>query len=118
MVTWTTDPQANVLKTKREFHQYIMQATLNLITAQKNKKNIDGHSGRVIFNYFTDIAMIIYERIIKRLEEFVDFDCLTAILALECFHSILVIVNNQYGDRFLSILSKVGNAVFFLHNFG
>ncbi|EEZ98882.2 Fanconi anemia group I protein homolog-like Protein [Tribolium castaneum] len=108
MVSWTTCVQANVVKSKREFHQHAMQATLNLVTSLKHKKNIETQTAKVLYDHLCDIAMVIYERIIKRMDEFASFDCTTAVLAAECFLLILNIVNNHHGSNLKAFLSRVG----------
>ena len=114
MVSWTTIAQSNVLKTKREIHQHMMQATINIVTAVKNKKIIEVQTAKMTYGHICDIAVILYERIIKRLVEFIDFDCTTAVLAVECFLLILNIVNNNFKSNFQAFLSKVGKCLLFL----
>lgn len=108
MVSWTTVAQANIVKSKRQFHQHIMQALLNLLTSIKNKKIIETRNAKSVYGHLCDIAKVIYDRIIKRMLEFIDFDCTTGVLAAEAFLLILNIVNNHYKSNFKAFLSRVG----------
>uniref|UniRef100_A0A6P7FIB2 Fanconi anemia group I protein homolog n=1 Tax=Diabrotica virgifera virgifera TaxID=50390 RepID=A0A6P7FIB2_DIAVI len=106
-LTWTTVTEANTVKTKKELHQHVMQATLYLVQQVKRRKDLETLTKKTYFDHVTYVASIIFKRIIKRLEEFVDFDSLTAALALECFGIILNLVNAQYKSNLKSFLSKV-----------
>ncbi|RZC32680.1 Fanconi anemia group I protein -like [Asbolus verrucosus] len=63
---------------------------------------------KIVFGHLCEIGMVLYERIIKRLIDFIDFDCATAVLAVECFLVILHIISNHHKSNFKSFLSKVG----------
>lgn len=108
MVSWTTIVQANPIKSKREFHQHMMQATLNLVASVKNKKFIEVQMAKNTYEHLCNIAVVLYERIIKRLADFIDFDCTTAVLAVDCFLLILNTVNNNFRSNFRAFLAKVG----------
>lgn len=86
----------------------MMQATLNLISGLKNKKIVEVQTAKETYGHLCDIAMVLYERIIKRLVEFIDFDCATAVLTLECFLLIFNVINNQFKSNFKSFLTRVG----------
>ncbi|CAG9823300.1 unnamed protein product [Phaedon cochleariae] len=106
-VSWTTVTEANVVKTKKDFHQHVMEATLHSVMAVKKRKDVDSNIKKVYFDHVTDIAVIIFDRIVKRLEDFVDFDSVTASLAMECFNVILNLVHTQYTSNLRSFLNKV-----------
>lgn len=103
--------QANIIKSKREFHQYMMQTTLNILTSIKNKKYLDLEAGKAVYGHLCNIAKIIYERIIKRMNEFIDFDCSTAVLAAESFLLIMNIILNNFRANFESFLIRIGKNV-------
>lgn len=80
---------------------------MELLQSLKNV-NMKGlrNSGQY-FNYFTEIATILYEKCIIRLNEFIDFDSCTAIMAVECFHMILNMINTNYGEEWQIFLRNV-----------
>ncbi|CAH0559213.1 unnamed protein product [Brassicogethes aeneus] len=106
-VDWVGPGKANVIKTKREFHQHVMQATINIVQNIKHLKNIDSNVEQKHYDTLVDISVIIYNRIIKRFNEFIDFDCTTAVLALECFQYILHRITTQYKSNFRSFIKKI-----------
>ncbi|KAG5900127.1 hypothetical protein JTB14_012800 [Gonioctena quinquepunctata] len=106
-VSWATSAETNFVKPKKEFHQHIMQATLHLVQNIKRQKDIDTNVKKLYFEHITGIAKILFNRIIRRLNEFIDFDSVTAILAMECFNFILILVNTQYKSNMKSFLSKI-----------
>ncbi|XP_072384850.1 Fanconi anemia group I protein homolog [Diabrotica undecimpunctata] len=106
-LSWTTVSEANTVKTKKELHQHVMQATLYLVQQVKRRKDLETLTKKTYFDHVTEVASIIFRRIIKRLDEFVDFDSLTAALALECFGIILNLVNAQYKSNLKAFLNKV-----------
>ncbi|KAK4882809.1 hypothetical protein RN001_006128 [Aquatica leii] len=108
-VSWTTPAEANILKTKCEIHQHIMEASLQLVKKLKSFKTEDVRYKKMCFNFLTDIAGILYERCIVRLDSFLDFDTLTASLALECFYLILKVIGVHYKPKFSLFLSSLVN---------
>ncbi|KAJ8961411.1 hypothetical protein NQ318_014657 [Aromia moschata] len=112
-IDWTTPAKAYLLKSKHYFHQHMMQATLHLIQNVKRHKEIDGRYKKLYYEYVSDIASILFHRIIKRLSDFIDFDYVTANLAVDCFHAILDLMNRMYKigkdieDNFISQLRTV-----------
>lgn len=103
--------QANIIKSKREFHQHMMQTTLNILTSIKNKRYLDLEAGKAVYAHLCNITKIIYERIIKRMTEFIDFDCATAVLAAESFLLIMNIIVSNFRANFESFLIRIGNNV-------
>lgn len=117
-VPWTTNNQANVIKSKREFHQYIMQCTVHLVQATKRCKALDVSVKKMYYEYLTEVAVVLFERIVNRLNEFMEFDCPTSILAMECFHSIIRLVESQYSSNFEAFLIKILGERAFISNLG
>lgn len=108
VIEWATNAHVVTIKTKCDLHQLIMQATIFLVQNVKRFKGIETRYKKMYYDYITDVSCVIYLRIIKRLNEFVDFDCTTAVLAMECFHIILTVVTTQYKSNLKSFLDKVG----------
>lgn len=86
-----------------------MNATINMVQRLKSLKTKAQHT-KMYYNYITEIAGILYERCIARLDEFIDFDCTTAILSLECFHLIVVVISNHYRSHLPAFLCAVGES--------
>ncbi|KAJ8921771.1 hypothetical protein NQ315_008396 [Exocentrus adspersus] len=107
VIDWTTNAQVVTIKTKRELHQHVMQATLTVIQNVKRCKVIETKHKKTYYDYITDIASVIYNRIVRRLNDFIDFDCTTANLAMECFHLIITVIVSHYKSNFKSFLNKV-----------
>ncbi|KAF2901837.1 hypothetical protein ILUMI_04348 [Ignelater luminosus] len=106
-VAWANADQANIIKRKLNFHRHIMNATIQLVQRLKSLKTTKAQHTKMYYNYVTEIAGILYERCIARLNEFIDFDCTTAILSLECFHLILVVISNHYRSNLPTFLCVV-----------
>lgn len=106
-VSWATVAQTNSLKIKREFHHYILNVGLSLLHNIKNMKAEDLRATNVYFNDCVEIATILYERIILRLDCVIDFDIQTTALAAELLHNILVFISTQYKSRFNVFLCKL-----------
>lgn len=85
-----------------------MQCCIDLVNSIKSRKSIDPQIMKVYYTYCCEIAGIVYMRCIKRLEEFVDFDFSSGILATECFGAILNIINSLYKNNLSSFLSNLG----------
>ncbi|XP_018565780.1 Fanconi anemia group I protein [Anoplophora glabripennis] len=107
VIEWVTNVHVVTIKTKCDLHQHVMQATIFLVQNVRRFKGIDARYKKAYYDYITDISSVIFLRIIKRLNEFVDFDCTTAVLAMECFHIILTLITNQYKSNLKSFLNKV-----------
>ncbi|XP_074025799.1 LOW QUALITY PROTEIN: Fanconi anemia complementation group I [Leptinotarsa decemlineata] len=106
-VTWASSSEANLLKPKKELHQHLMQATLHLVQNAKRRKDIETKVKKFYFDHISAIAAILFNRIIKRMNEFIDFDSISAVLAMECFNMILILVNTQYRSNMKQFLSKI-----------
>ncbi|XP_018318528.1 Fanconi anemia group I protein [Agrilus planipennis] len=106
-VDWASPAQANILKPKPDFHRFVMQINLQALQSLKNSKIEEQHKQKC-FENITDIAKVLHERCISRLNDFTDFDCTTAVLASECFQTIFVIITHHYGNKLKLFLSKVG----------
>ncbi|KAJ8983001.1 hypothetical protein NQ317_014296 [Molorchus minor] len=106
-VDWTTPAQANLIKVKYDFHQHIMQVTLHLIENVKRFKCVETRYKKMFYDHLTDVAAVLFHRIINRLTEFIDFDCATAALAVDCFHAILKLMTGQYRGNFRQFLQKI-----------
>lgn len=106
-VDWTTIEEANILKPKKEFHQYILQSTISLLSNVKDPKNTKNE----LFDHCTEIASILYHRCIKRLDEFLDFDVCTANLAADCFHSILTFLFTSSKKNLKQVLCKIDDSI-------
>ncbi|CAH2009829.1 unnamed protein product [Acanthoscelides obtectus] len=106
-VPWTTTSEANLLKTKKELHQKVMHTTFTLVQNAKKLKVIDTQIKKNYYEHISDIAAIIFRRIVKRLVDFLDFDSATAVLAMDCFHNILSLISTQYKSNVKSFLKKI-----------
>ncbi|KAJ8938554.1 hypothetical protein NQ314_011443 [Rhamnusium bicolor] len=116
-VDWSTTAQAVMVKSKREFHQHIMQATIHLVHNVKRHKDIESRYKKLSYDHITDVALVLFSRIVKRLNEFINFDSTTAVLAMDCFHAILVLITSQYKSNMKIFMNKVvgdGNDVGFV----
>ncbi|GLV41723.1 Fanconi anemia complementation group I [Carabus blaptoides fortunei] len=107
-VSWTNLSQTNILKVKREFHRYVLNVILQLVNDVKTSKCIETTHTKPYFQYCTDIATVLFERVVKRLNYSIDFDCTTSVLALECFHAILSLVVHYYKEKINTFFSSVG----------
>nr|CAI5817017.1 unnamed protein product [Callosobruchus analis] len=106
-VCWTTTTEANVLKTKKELHQNVMQTTLSLIQNMKKMKVIDSQIKKKYYDHISDVAAILFRRIVNRLKDFFDFDSVTAVTAMDCFHNILSMISAHYKSNLKSFLKKI-----------
>lgn len=104
-VNWTTAQQADHIKVKHDIHRHVMQATVSQLQQINTHKGLE--KNKELYIYCSDIAKIIYPRCIQRLEEFLEFDVTTAVLAVDCFHIILNIVSNNYRDKLKTFLCTV-----------
>ena len=111
-VNWATISDANKLKTKHDVHRYVIQAIMELLQSLKNVNMIGLPNPDQYFNYFTEIATILYEKCILRLNEFIDFDSCTAIMAVECFHMILNMVNVNYSKKWQLFLKNMCKLIY------
>lgn len=107
-VPWTNATQANLVKSKVEFHRYVLQTALDLIQSHKNTKLLNKQEAKEVYDGCTEMASILYDRCILPMKEFIDFDLPTAILAAECFQNIVALITTQYGSNFQNFLSTVG----------
>lgn len=108
---FTTPAQSNVIKTKVEIHRYVVQSANDLVLAYKNVKILDKPEAKELYEYFVEIAAVLYERCLARMAEFVDFDSATAVLVAECFYNIVAYVATHFKNNlnsFLSAISKYG----------
>lgn len=113
-VSWTTAAQANMIKSKVELHRYAMQTAIDLVQASKTTRILDKQESKVIYDYYTDIAEILYERCISRIEEFLDFDTETAVLSAECFRCVVLAVGAQHKANMNNFFCDVGELIKFL----
>lgn len=113
-VDWTNAAQANLIKSKVDFHRYVLQALVNLIQLHKNARLLNKQETKEVYDGCTEIALILYARCIVRMKEFIDFDAATAVLAAECFHDIVLLISAHFGGHFQNFLCSVGkrNAFF------
>lgn len=111
-VEWTTAAQSNIIKTKVEIHRYVMQSINDLIMSYKNVKILDKQLAKELHDYFVEIAEVLYERCLVRMQEFVDFDATTAVLVTECFHNILAYIVAHSKNNLNSFLSAVSKYSF------
>ncbi|KAL1497009.1 hypothetical protein ABEB36_008041 [Hypothenemus hampei] len=107
-VPWIDTDEANTLRTKVELHQHFLQAALNLILKCKNEKTIDPIYQKNNFDLVTSIADTLFNRVVKRFNDYMDFDCTSAVASLECFHAILQLVSVHYSNNLLKFLSAIG----------
>lgn len=103
--------QANVIKTKVDFHRYVLQTSVELIQRYKNVRFLNKQDAKELYHECTEMASILYERCILRMKEFLDFDTQTAVLAAECFYNIILLITTQYGNNLHHFLSVVGKLV-------
>ncbi|XP_056642069.1 Fanconi anemia group I protein isoform X1 [Diorhabda sublineata] len=106
-LTWVTASEANVIKTKKELHQHVLAATLFLIREVKRRKDLETGTKKIYYDHITEVASLLFRGIVRRMNEFVDFDSATAVLALECFDLILHTINVNYKPNLQSFLSKI-----------
>lgn len=114
-VPWTNVAQANLIKTKVDFHRYVLQASLDLIQSHKNLKLLNKQEAKEVYDGCTEMATILYDRCIARMKEFIDFDLTTALSAVDCFHNIVALVTAQYGNNFQNFLSTVGKKSIYIN---
>lgn len=110
-IPWTDIAQANLLRAKTDFHRHMMQCAITLIhnlKGEKGEKSVDSRNFKGAFVHLTELGIVIYERCVERLEEFVDFDSTTALLATDCFYGILNLVIASCKEDFLQFLITVG----------
>lgn len=107
-VCWTTTSQANLVKTKCDIHRFFMQTPVNLCQKLKNNKLLDSATNKANYYDLIEIGRILYTRIVKRFKDFLDFDHLTAVLALECLQIILQTVLTHHKNNFKEFLMKIG----------
>lgn len=113
-VEWTTAAQSNIIKTKVEIHRYLLQSTNDLVLSYKNVKIIDKETAKELYEYFVEIAQVLYERCLARMAEFVDFDSATAVLVAECFYNIVAYVAVHFKNNFNLLLSSISKYEDFL----
>lgn len=105
---WSSAAQANIIKPKVEFHRYILQATIEIVQSYKNARILDKQEAKQLYEFYKEIALILYNRCIERISEFVDFDSETANLAADCFRNILQVIKGQFRDNFNQFICAVG----------
>lgn len=94
IVEWTTITEANIVKSNRELHRHLFQATRQIFINYKNKKNKANLSVQKMNpEKVYEIACIIYNRCIKNIDNYKDFDSLSAVDSAECFQIILGCIN-------------------------
>lgn len=91
------------MKPKKEFHRYILQSAISLLSNVKYSKTKNEVSDHCI-----EIGAILYQRCIIRLDEFADFDVYTANLAVDCFDSILTLLISCPKKNLKQFLCKIG----------
>ncbi|XP_060518299.1 Fanconi anemia group I protein isoform X2 [Cylas formicarius] len=106
-VIWTSNTNAVVIKTKTDLHRHFLHAAMFLVNKVKSEKFIDSEHKKRSYKDITSIANVIYTRILCKFNEYVDFDCPAAILGLECFHAILVIMTGQFKSNISNFLSDI-----------
>ncbi|KAF5276046.1 hypothetical protein FQA39_LY00842 [Lamprigera yunnana] len=106
-VNWTSSTEANIIKSKCEIHQHVMGATLQLIKKLKGFKIEELKSNKRYYDQIRTIAEILYNHCIVRLDSFIDFDSITATLAMECFYLILSVVSTHYKSNFLVFINDL-----------
>ncbi|KAF5299517.1 hypothetical protein FQR65_LT01100 [Abscondita terminalis] len=106
-VNWTTQAEANIIKTKREIHQHMLEATIHLVKNLKSLRTEEDRYKKLCFNFLTEIAVILYERCIVRLDSFLDFDSMSATLAMECFYLILKVIGHHFKKKLPLLLSTL-----------
>ncbi|XP_066260512.1 Fanconi anemia group I protein homolog [Euwallacea similis] len=107
-ISWASSQDANTIRSKTELHRHFMQAALFLIGRCKNFKPVDSVRQKKEFDYISSIAKILYNRVIKRLSDYIDFDCTAAMSCLECFHAILQLINTHYRNNSSIFFSRIG----------
>lgn len=96
-----------MIKTKTNIHRHFIQAAIFLINKLKSHK-LNNRNKQLIFRYVSSLCKTIYDRVILRFNDYVDFDCTSAIWAIECFHSIILLISNQYKGRVVDFFTEVG----------
>ncbi|XP_044756769.1 Fanconi anemia group I protein [Coccinella septempunctata] len=94
VVEWTSMVEANVVRSSREIHRHFFQSIKQIFSSAKNKKSKNNFAcPRIKPEEAYEIACIIYNRCIKNLDNYKDFDSISAIEAAECFQIILGFVS-------------------------
>ncbi|KAK9874973.1 hypothetical protein WA026_005789 [Henosepilachna vigintioctopunctata] len=106
VVEWTSMQEANTVKSKKEIHRHFLQSAYHLITAAKGKKYTDSEEKKRSLQILIDIAEVLFNRCIKTLSNFIDFDCASAVLVVECFYAILNCVASTHKKNLLPFLQK------------
>ncbi|KAK5650021.1 hypothetical protein RI129_001050 [Pyrocoelia pectoralis] len=106
-VNWTTTAEANHIKTKPDIHRHMMRCTIQLIKKLKSMRTAEVHFKKMYYNYFTEIAGILYTSCIAHFDSVIDFDSLTANLVIECFYLIVGVVGLHYRNNLASFLNSI-----------
>ncbi|XP_050310128.1 Fanconi anemia group I protein [Anthonomus grandis grandis] len=107
-VEWVMKNDATTIRTNTALHRHFFQAAAHLVLKHKSSKLVDTIDQKNHFENLTSISSVIYAHVIQRLSDYIDFDCTAAVLAVECFHSIILLIIGQYKHNVKLFLSKVG----------
>nr|XP_022920063.1 Fanconi anemia group I protein-like [Onthophagus taurus] len=99
----------NQIKSKSEIHRHVMQSTINLVQSLKKSKHLSTNQKIKDYKNCLNVAKIIYKRCLERMDEFVDFDPVTTVLAADCFQIILKLVCTRYNDDLSKFLCEVAD---------
>ncbi|KAF7283340.1 hypothetical protein GWI33_000852 [Rhynchophorus ferrugineus] len=105
-VPWATVTDVNIIKTKPEIHKFFMQAALVSVGRIKNQKVLNIAKRKYYFDSLRSLFRLIYKGVIVSFNDYVQFDCTTAICAMECFYAIILLINNQYKEYINNFLRK------------
>ncbi|XP_049848207.1 Fanconi anemia group I protein-like [Schistocerca gregaria] len=97
------------LKNRREFYQYAMTTSLQLIQQAKQLKAENMHVNIDLYRHCTTLARVLYENCISQIITFNDFDNLTCNISAECFSEIVSLITvyyKSYIPHFLEEISK------------
>ncbi|KAH1013955.1 hypothetical protein HUJ04_002869 [Dendroctonus ponderosae] len=107
-VSWVSTANANTIRIKTHLHRHFIQAAAQLVAKSKNNKPLERVYLKSSFDHITSIARVLYNKIILRIRDYVDFDCSSAVMGIECFHTILIVMNGYNPNNTVNFISKVG----------
>lgn len=86
----------------------MLQVANESVLSQKNVRILDKQIGKEMYDCFVEIAAVLYERCLIRMEEFVDFDSTTAVAVAECFYNILSHLMTHNKNNLVEFLCAIG----------
>ncbi|XP_067004325.2 Fanconi anemia group I protein [Anabrus simplex] len=104
---WASTDSANMLRGRREFSRYVMQATLQQLHHIKSMKSTEIKHFPALFSHCTEVGSVLYQNCIENLQDLSAVDKLTSVLSVECFYELLLVVKLHFKSQFSRFLDTV-----------